>query len=109
MYLDKAIKYRISEIELPEILNLPLRYQHPVHLRRFVEMRVGEPSQMGLPGDVSLLFRHPTMWWTRLSLVWQFTVVSSAVAVIGMLVQGAWVSSTIKESVISNSGAAAAL
>ena len=64
---------------------------------------------MGLPEDMSLLVRHPTLWWKRLSLVWQFTVVSSAVAVFGMLIQGAWVSSTIKESVTYNSGAAAAL
>src|SRR4051812_17362825 len=64
---------------------------------------------MSSGGDASLLVRHPRMWWARLSLMWQFTLVSSAVAVLGMLIQGAWVASTIKDSVTYNSGAAAAL
>lgn len=59
--------------------------------------------------DIGLLFRRPRMWWPELSLTWQFTVVSSVVAILGLLVQGEWVSSKIQASVTYNSGAAAAL
>src|SRR6476620_4206073 len=108
MYLPTTLKHIIFDTTESVMLASPLRH-YRANSQSFDERSAGEPSLMSFPGDVSLLVRHPRIWWARLSLVGQFTLVSSGVAILGMLIQGAWVASTIKESVTYNSGAAAAL
>jgi signal transduction histidine kinase len=48
-------------------------------------------------------------WWDRISLAWKFTLVSSSVLLLGILLQATWVSSKIEKSVKYDAASAATL
>lgn len=69
----------------------------------------GDRPPAGDTGPEATTRRGGLRWLRSLSLTAQFSVVSSAVLLLGMLVQGAWISAKIEEQAKFHAGSAAAM
>ena len=58
---------------------------------------------------LSVVAKRARTWWAQRGLSFQFTVATSAIMIVGMLIVGNWVTQRISDAVIQNNAIAAAL